>query len=182
MNVLISAVDIHVRVKQLARDITTDYYKQELIVIPVLNGAFVFASDLVRYVHNPKLTVSFIKVSSYQGQLSTGRVKFDLLPLAAIHNKPVLVVEDIVDTGRTCTELREALLVGMPASLKFCTLLDKPSRRLTPFHADYVGFEIPNKFVIGYGLDIDERYRQLPEIVTLDRNETVIGGNNGTTR
>jgi hypoxanthine phosphoribosyltransferase len=155
-------------VGRLAKDIQVDYHKKDLLMIIVLKGAFVFGSDLIRCMSKPNLYVDFISASSYKGLVTTGEVKFDRLPLNEAHDKHVLVVEDIVDTGRTCLAIRDKMLVANPASLKFCTLLDKPSRREVKFEADYVGLSIPNRFVIGYGLDFGGKYRNLPDIYTME--------------
>lgn len=176
MQVLFDKETIARRVHQLARDIMVDYYKKDLMILSVLNGAFIFTSDLVRELHKSTLTVTFIRASSYRGTLSTGQVQIDHLPLQEITKRNVLIVEDIVDTGRTCVTLRDKLMVAMPESLHFCTLLNKQSRREVKFEPRYTGFYIPDKFVIGYGLDFDGKYRNLAEIYTFEE------GKNGSRR
>jgi hypoxanthine phosphoribosyltransferase len=169
MKILFNSVAIMERTKELAGNIMIDYHNRGLVVISVLNGAFMFTADLVRQMRKPDLTMYFVRASSYKGVVSLGKVEIDRLPLVEIAGKNVLVVEDIVDTGRTCTTLRERLMIASPLSLKFCALLDKPSCREVDFKPDYTGFIIPNWFVVGYGLDYDEKYRHLPNIYTFEK-------------
>ncbi len=171
MKVLYPHETILATVGRLAKDIQVDYNKKDLLMMIVLKGAFVFGSDLIRKMSHPNLYIDFIQASSYKGLVTTGEVKFDRLPLAEVHDKHVVVVEDIVDTGRTCLAIRDKLMVASPTSLKFCTLLDKPSRREVHFDADYVGLSIPNRFVIGYGLDFGGKYRNLPDIYTFEEGK-----------
>jgi hypoxanthine phosphoribosyltransferase len=161
---LISAEAIAEKVTELASTISSDYRDEELVLVGVLNGAFVFLADLMR-----KLTIpcecSLIGVSSYEGgSTSSGRVKLTYDLTLPVEGKSVLVVEDIVDTGLTLHFLKRKLSLRHPKEIKICALLDKPACRKAEVDVDYVGFVIPNKFVVGYGLDYDEQYRNLPYI------------------
>lgn len=131
--------------------------------IAVLKGSVVFLADLIRAIPGP-LEIEFLGVSSYEGTSSTGVVRITHDLHGSIEGKHCVIVEDILDTGLTLSFLRETLAVRNPASLKICTLLDKPSRRKVPVEAEFVGFQIPNAFVVGFGLDLDERYRNLPYV------------------
>jgi len=164
---LIPAETIHDRVGELAQAISTAYDGQELHVIAVLKGGVIFAADLVRRL-SVDVVLDFIRVKSYAGAASTGQVEFLHLPDEPVTGKQVLLVEDILDTGRTAQAIVEFLDRQGPASLAVCTLLDKPARRKVPCHADFVGFTIDDHFVVGYGLDLDERFRHLPDIRTIE--------------
>lgn len=168
MKIVFSKEVIAHRVRELAKDILVDYHHKDLLILVVLKGGFVFGADLIRAMSKPNLFVDFISAASYKGMLSTGNVTFDRIPLVAAKGKEVLVVEDITDTGQTCAAIREKLLVGVARSLRFCVLLDKPSCREASFVPDYVGFSIPDKFVVGYGLDYEGKYRNLPDIYTFE--------------
>ncbi len=161
--VFISQEQIANRVKELAKKIDQDFAGEEVIVIGVLNGAFMFVADLIREIKSP-VYLDFIAASSYEGTQSTGNLKILKDIKVDIKNKNVIVVEDIVDTGLTIKELQKNLLGRDPKSLKLCTLLHKPARTIHENQIDYLGFEIEDKFVIGYGLDFDGRYRELPYI------------------
>jgi len=165
--VLFSAEEIGNRVAELGRAISRDMDPHsELIVVGVLKGAVLFMADLVR--HLPEnVCCDFLRLSSYSGTQSTGTVRFDFDLTQPIKGKDVLIVEDIVDTGLTMTFLLEALQVRQPRSLKICTLLHKPSRAKREVPISHVGFTIPNRFVIGYGLDYEGRYRNLDRILAL---------------
>lgn len=155
---------LQARVQTLAAEIRARHEGHPLVVVCILKGAWIFSADLVRALSPLDVTVEFLSVSSYAGTESTGEVHLlhDVRrPLAGEH---VLLVEDIVDTGLTLTFLVDLLRTRQPASLEVAALLDKPSRRKSAFKADYVGFEIPDLFVVGYGLDLDQRYRHLPYI------------------
>ncbi len=161
---LISNDEIQARVKELAEEIERDYQGNELIVVSVLKGAFVFTSDLLRCLSLPS-QVEFLAVSSYGSSTkSSGIIKIIKDLDVNIQGKNVLLVEDIVDTGLTLNYLKDNLNSRVPASLKICTLLDKPDRRKVDIYADYVGFVIDDYFVVGYGLDYDEYYRNMPGI------------------
>jgi hypoxanthine phosphoribosyltransferase len=164
---LLSPDRIQARVDALGAQIRHDYGGRDLVVLAVLKGALFFTADLVRAMAR-EVVVDCVRAQSYAGTASTGEVRFTLLPEVPLAGRHVLVVEDILDTGRTATALLERLAQEQPASLALCTLLDKPDRRVVPVRADYVGFTIPDHFVIGYGLDHDERHRELPGIWTLE--------------
>ena len=165
--VLFSEEQLKNRVQEIARQITADYAGKEIMLISVLRGSFVFMADLVRQINLP-LTVDFLSASSYgSGMESSGQVKLKLDLADDISGRDVLIIEDIVDSGNTLSKLLPELQKRGPASLKVCALLDKPERRVLPFQANYVGFTIPDAFVVGYGLDFDQHYRQLPYIGVL---------------
>lgn len=163
IKVLYTMEEIQKRIKELGEEITKDYNGKELIVICILKGAIFYTVDLVKNI-DLDLNLEFMKVSSYEGTESTGVITIKQDITCDIKGKDVLVVEDIIDTGRTLRVLREELLKRGPSSLKITTFLDKKERREVEMEADYVGYEIPNKFVVGYGLDVDEKYRNLPYI------------------
>lgn len=163
-DVLISEEDIALRILDLGNAITKDYAGEEITVICVLKGAFMFCSDLLKKVERPVI-LEFIKVSSYgEGTVSSGNVKFEMDLAGSIDGKHVLIVEDIVDTGLTLKTLVNSLKLRNPKSIKVASLLYKPSRTIHPAKIDYLGFEVEDKFVIGYGLDYAGRYRELPYI------------------
>lgn len=155
--------DIKARVSQLGQKITKDLQGQELVVVVVLKGAFMFAADLVREIKLPVI-VDFIGCASYNGTKTTGTVKITQDLSTDITDKNILLVEDIVDTGRTLDYLLRILSERRPKSLRLCTLLNKPEAREVDVHVDYYGFAISKEFVIGYGLDLDQRYRELSYI------------------
>lgn len=171
--ILYSRQQIAARVAELGAEITRDLAGEQLIMVGVLKGAAPFLADLARAI-DADVTFDFIAVSSYgKGQSSSGAVKLIKDLDHPIEGKNVLIVEDILDTGLTLSYLRKLLLQHNPKSLRIATLLDKPSRRIEKIEADYVGFSIPNLFVIGYGMDYAERYRNLPDIclMTADHPE-----------
>ena len=179
LKVLISRQDIAKRVAELGAQITKDFSGQSVIFVGVLKGAAIFLSDLARHV-DLDATFDFIGVSSYgnrpspthelqHGWDSTGEVRLTKDVDHPLKDKNVILVEDILDTGLTLTYLKKILVAHQPKALKFATLLDKPSRRKMPIQADYVGFKIPDEFVVGYGLDYAERYRNLPDICIVPR-------------
>ncbi|MFM7466603.1 MAG: hypoxanthine phosphoribosyltransferase [Crocinitomicaceae bacterium] len=154
------------RVRELAISLSQDYNQKELVLLCILNGAFMFASDLAKDFNGP-VEVSFVKVSSYVGTESTGKVD-ELIGLTAnLKNKHVVIVEDIVDTGLTIDKVIFLLNQKHPESIEICTLLYKPEAFLGKHRPKYVGFDIPNKFVVGYGLDYNELGRNLKEIYQL---------------
>lgn len=164
LKVLIEEEKIQQRVKEIAEQITKEYEKKEIILICILKGSTFFTVDLAKRIRN-QLKIEFIQVSSYHdGTTSSGKVEMKLDLKESIEGKDVIIVEDIIDTGRTLSYLISHLKERKPKSLKLCTLLDKPERRLYEVKVDYVGFEIPDKFVVGYGLDVNEQYRNLPYI------------------
>ncbi len=160
---------IQQRVRELADMVTHDYEGKELVAIGILRGAFIFFADLVRAIRIP-LTVDFIIASSYIKTSTTGEVKVYYDVREDITDRDILLVEDIVDTGITLNHVRERLLLKRPKSLKICAFLDKKERRIVEVPLDYVGFEIPNEYVVGYGLDYDNKYRNLPYIAIFRKN------------
>jgi hypoxanthine phosphoribosyltransferase len=152
------------RVEELAAQLARDYAGSAPLVLGVLKGCFIFMSDLVRRLDLP-LEIDFVGLSSYgAGDTSSGRVQLTIPPSLPVQGRPVLVVEDIVDTGLTLSWLKEYLHRQGPSSVRFCVLVDKAERREIPFEAEYVGFHVPDGFLVGYGLDFDEHYRFLPGI------------------
>jgi hypoxanthine phosphoribosyltransferase len=166
----LSKDEIAAAVLTLAQAIDQDYRGRSLVIVAVLKGAFIFVADLIRQLQTPIDRVELLRLSSYgAGTRSSGQVQVLIdLPAGAIAAQHVLLVEDIVDTGRSTTVALNLLKQQNPASIKLCSLLDKPSRRIVPVHIDYCGITIEDKFVIGYGLDWDERYRNLPDIYTVE--------------
>jgi hypoxanthine phosphoribosyltransferase len=154
------------RIAELGAQIRADYAGRELVVVGVLKGSFLFMADLVREL-GENVTCDFLRCSSYEGVRSTGKVRIEFDLTQPIEGKDVLIVEDIIDTGLTMNFLLQALGVRGASSLKVCSLLDKPSRRKSEVPIDYVGFSIEDRFVIGYGLDLDGRYRNLSSILAL---------------
>lgn len=165
IDVYISEEKIQARIQEMANQISKDYANCELIVVAVLNGSFIFCADLVRKLKLASVQVEFIGASSYgEGTTSSGNVKIYLDLKRDIKDKHVLVVEDIVDTGHTLNSLLSILQSRGPKNLKLASLLFKPARLIHKVPIDYLGFEIDDKFVIGYGLDFAGNYRQLPYI------------------
>ena len=163
-HILFTKEEIEAAVKRLAAEIREDYCGKHPILIGVLKGSFVFMADLIRLLDFP-LEVEFIRLSSYgQGMESSGKVKVVQGLHSSIKGRDVLVIEDIVDTGFTTAFLLDYLRKKKPTSLKLCALTDKPSRRQVPVPIDYLGFTVPDKFIVGYGIDWDEKFRYLPEI------------------
>lgn len=166
--ILLSESDIEAKVKELGAQITQDYKDKDLLCICLLKGSMLFLSDLIRRIDMP-LQVDVMRASSYgESTVSSGSVKILQDLDADISGKHVLMIEDIVDTGRTLAKTLDLLRFRQPQSLKICALLDKPSRREVPIPIDYRGFEIENHFVVGYGLDFDEYYRNLPYVGILE--------------
>jgi len=159
----LSVEQIQGKVKQLAHTISVDYRGKELIAVGILKGAFMFFSDLVRNIQVP-MHIDFLISSSYSKTESTGEVCLHADIRRSVEGKHVLLVEDIVDTGLSLNNIKDMLLSRNPASLKICALLDKKSRRKVDLEINYAGFEIPDHFVVGYGLDFEDRYRNLPYI------------------
>ncbi len=165
---LISEEEISLRIAALGSAITKDFEGESLVVICVLKGAFIFCSDLIKKINRP-LTLEFISLSSYGDSThSSGNVRLDMDITANIEGKNVLIVEDIVDSGLTIKTLIEMLSVRKPKTVKLASLLFKPSKLQHKVQIDYLGFEIEDKFVIGYGLDYAGRYRELPYIGILN--------------
>ena len=164
--ILISQDKIAKRIGELGQQISKEYQGKSLTVICVLKGAFIFAADLLRAINVP-VSIEFIGVSSYQGTASTGNVRITNDLTCDVVGKHILLVEDIIDSGITIDYLCAFLKVRSPASLKICTFLSKPKCHKLQSQLDYVGFDIDDKFVIGYGLDLDGRYRELPYLAEL---------------
>src|SRR5260221_3491276 len=184
LKVLISRQDIAKRVGELGAQITKDFAGQSVIFVGVLKGAAIFLSDLAGQVDLDS-TFDFIGVSSYgnrpsptqelkSGWDSTGEVKLTKDVDQSMKDRNVIVVEDILDTGLTLTVLKKLLLAHQPRTLKIAALLDKPSRRKLPLEGDYVGFKIPDEFVVGYGLDYAEKYRNLADVCVVPREERIV--------
>ena len=164
--VLISEAEIETAVTRIARQISEEYRDKDPIFVGVLKGCFIFMADLMRHVEVP-CAMDFMAVSSYSGTSSTGAVKINKDLSQDIEGRHVIIVEDILDSGMTLSYLKQYLLGRRPASIRIATLLDKPSRRKADVTADYSCFEVPDAFVVGYGLDYNERYRNLPYIGVL---------------
>ena len=165
---LISKEEIEKRIEELAEEISKDYERKNIEFIVVLKGAAIFAVELAMKL-KPNVRFDFIEISSYSGTESTGILKVNKDLKADIEGKDVLIVEDIIDTGRTLSYLKDYLLSKNPNSLKICTLVSKPSRRIVDVPIDYNGFEIEDKFIVGHGFDIDEDYRNLPYIGYIEK-------------
>lgn len=166
-NVLISKEEIQKRVTELGQQISEDYKGKDLVMVGILRGAIIFYGDLAKEIRVP-VSMDFMAVSSYgSGTTSSGVVRIIHDLEENVEGRDVLIVEDIIDSGLTLHYLVENLKSRKPRSIKICCLLDKPSRRVSPIKPDYVGFEVPDEFVVGYGLDYNERYRNLPYIGVL---------------
>ncbi len=171
ISVLIDNETIEKRIKELGEQISRDYEGEDIHLVGILKGSVIFMSQLAKCITVP-VTFDFMSVSSYGNETeSSGVVKIAKDLDEVIKDKNVLVVEDIVDTGRTLSYLLELLKQREPADVKLCTLLDKPDRRVADVHVDYTGFEIPDKFIVGYGLDYAQKYRNLPYIGIIEFEE-----------
>ena len=166
--VLISAQELEEHVTEIGAQISRDFEGKDPIFIGVLKGCFIFMADLMRHV-SIKCSMDFMAVSSYSGTTSTGAVKINKDLSEDIEGRHIIIVEDILDSGVTLNYLKNFLMVRRPASISIATLMDKPARRKADVYADYSCFEIPDAFVVGYGLDYNERYRNLPYIGVLKR-------------
>ena len=165
--ILYTKEEVAERIRQLGAQLTADYKGEDPILVGVLRGSFIFMADLVRCIETP-LELDFVAASSYgTWAVSTGQVDLRLDLEKDIIGRHVIVVEDILDTGRTLSKLVDELKKRHPASLKLCVLLDKPERRVAQIEADYVGFTVPDEFVVGCGLDFNQKYRHLPYIAIL---------------
>jgi len=166
-DILIKEDEIQKRIKELGKEITNDYKGKDLVVIGILKGAVIFMAELVKSIELP-ITLDFMSVSSYgKSSISTGEVRIIKDLDFSVEGKDLLIVEDIIDTGLTLNYLTELLEKRGANSVKICTLLDKPDRRTVGVKVDYLGFEVPDEFIVGYGLDYAEHYRNLPFIGTL---------------
>ena len=164
--ILISEEEIQKKVSEMGKKISDDFRDKDPLFVGVLKGCFIFMADLMRYV-DIRCSMDFMAVSSYSGTSSTGAVKINKDLSEDIEGRHVIIVEDILDSGVTLSYLKQYLMVRKPASISIATLMDKPARRKADVYADYSCFEIPDAFVVGYGLDYNERYRNLPYIGVL---------------
>jgi hypoxanthine phosphoribosyltransferase len=166
--VLISSDQIQKRVREMAAQIEVDYPEGPIYIVSILKGAFIFVADLVRALKRPSVRIEFMAISSYGNQkTSSGQVKVTRDLDVNIEGQQVLIVEDIIDSGVTLSYLKRLLEQRHPKSLEIATLLDKPERRLVGVDVKYIGFQIPDEFVVGYGLDFAEDYRNLGDIRVL---------------
>ena len=172
--ILITQERIQRRIRMLAREIQCDFTGRDFVVVALLNGTIMFIGDLIRHLSLP-MRLDFIGVSSYGAGTESGDLVFTKELRLDVRGRDVLLVDDILDTGRTLRRVTDKLAALKPRRLKACVLLDKPERRLENVKADYVGFRIPNEFVVGYGLDFAERYRNLPFVGVL-KPEAYAGG------
>lgn len=163
LKVLYSMEELQTRIREMGNQISEDYKGKEIVIVSILKGAIFYTVDLMKNL-KPDVVLDFMKVSSYEGTESTGTINIKQDLTMDIEGKHVLIVEDIIDTGRTLKKLKEELLKRNPASLKITCLMDKKERRVVELEADYVCFDIPNKFVVGYGFDIDDKYRNIPYV------------------
>ena len=166
--VLVTEEQIKERVKELGEEISRDYEGKEVCVLTVLTGSFMFAADIVRALTVPA-RVMCVFATSYEGTESVGKVDIIKGKGFNVKDKDILIVEDIVDTGRTLDAVTKVLFDDGAKSVEICTLLDKPERRVVELHPKYIGFDIPNKFAVGYGLDYDHRFRQFPFVGVLKK-------------
>ena len=164
--ILISEEELREKVSEMGKKISRDFKGKDPIFVGVLKGCFIFMADLMRYV-DISCSMDFMSVSSYSGTSSTGAVKINKDLGEDIEGRHLIIVEDILDSGVTLSYLKQYLMVRKPASITIATLMDKPARRKADIYADYSCFEIPDAFVVGYGLDYNERYRNLPYIGVL---------------
>lgn len=166
---IVTQEQMRTRIREMGRQISADYAGKDLVLVGILKGAYAFYADLARAIRIP-VRVDFIVVTSYgSGVKTSGKVKQITELTEEIKGKDVLLVEDIVDSGLTVRYLMKSLAKKKPRSLKVCTLLSKPDRRVVDVDIDYVGFKIPNRYVVGYGLDYRQKYRNLPYLAVLDR-------------
>ena len=164
IDVLLSEDVINTRIRELAAQIDADYAGESVTLLCTLKGAVFFACELAKRITIP-VFMEFIQTASYEGTQSTGTVSMKLdIPEEDVAGKHIIIIEDVIDTGRTLSVVKEMMLKRNPASLKVCTLLDKHECRVVPFEGDYIGFTIGNEFVVGYGLDFDQKYRNLPYV------------------
>ena len=163
IKVLISSNKIKNKVNKIAQQINKDFKSKQLVVVAVLSGSVVFCSDIIRKL-NVDFEIDFIRVSSYKGKKSSGKIKFLCDTLIDIKGKDILLVEDICDSGRTLSYIKDLFIKRKASSVKICTLINKKVEKYKQIKIDYFGFEIDNEFIVGYGLDYDAKYRGLPYI------------------
>ena len=164
---LMTRGDISRTIQRMGREIKRDYEGKSPLLVGVLKGSFIFLSDLVREIGIP-LTVDFVQAQSYVSTESIGQVSIESGSLSRLRDRHVLIVEDIVDTGTTIAQLMALFQAEHPASLKLCSFLDKPYCRDVPVKVDYLGITVPNKFVVGYGMDLDQEHRYLPDLWVME--------------
>lgn len=168
--VYMPAEEIQKRIKQLGAELTEDYQDKDPIFLGILNGCFMFVADLFKHL-GMDCTITFVKLASYKGTTSTGNIVTAIGLEESLHNKDIIIVEDIVDTGNTMEAFLKTLAEKEPKSVRICTLLSKPEVHKNRIKLDYVGFDIPDKFVIGYGLDYDGYGRNLPDLYKIMSEE-----------
>ena len=171
---LISQAEIVSTVRRLAVEIDRDYQDRSLVLVGILKGSFIFLADLVREIEIPIANIEFLRLSSYgSSMVSSGEAKITMnLPAKALAGQDIVLVEDLVDTGITTDTALRYLQNYQPASLKLCALLDKPARRQVPVKIDYLGSTVRDLFIVGYGIDFDQKYRQLPDIYYLEEEHS----------
>ena len=168
LHTIFPRAEIESAINRLSEEITKDYHNKNPLILGILKGSFIFMADLIRRLDLP-LEVDFIRLSSYgSGRQTSGKVSVVQDLHSSVNDRHVLVIEDIVDTGITVAFLLDYLKKKKPASLRLCALTDKPSRRSIPVTIDYLGFTVPDRFLVGYGLDCDEKFRNLPDICVLE--------------
>lgn len=167
---LYTASQIQQRVASLATQLSQDYQGREVVALIVLKGGLHFGSDLIRNLTIP-VAVDFIRAKSYDGAASTGIVEFLIPPSLPLNGKHVVILEDILDTGLTARAILERVQADRPASVAICSLLDKPARRKVDLEGQYIGFELDDHFVVGYGMDYEEQYRELPDVYVLEPSD-----------
>ncbi|RPJ64220.1 MAG: hypoxanthine phosphoribosyltransferase [Dehalococcoidia bacterium] len=168
LKVLISQEEISKAIDRIAAEIRRDYKNEDPLMIGILKGSFIFMSDLIRKIDIP-LEIDFVGLSSYgSGTESSGKIKVSSRLSRPVKDRHIIVVEDIIDTGLTTQHFIEHLKKEKAASIRLCALTEKPSRRKTETKIDYLGFTVPDKFIVGYGIDMDEKYRYLPDICYLE--------------
>lgn len=170
MKIFIKKEEIQNKIIELSNRINKDYNGKDITVICVLKGAVIFTVDLTKKL-NSNINYEFIEISSYEGTESTGNIKLNKDISDSIENKDVLIIEDIIDTGRTLSYLKEYILTKKPNSLKICTLIDKREKRVINVDVDYNGFIIEDKFIVGYGFDYNQKYRNLEDIYYMEQND-----------
>lgn len=172
LHIIVSRQEIEATVSRLATEISQDYHDKNPLLISILKGSFMFMADLIRHLDFP-LEVDFIGLSSYGGGRQTsGKIKVVKGLQSPIKGRGVLLIEDIIDTGLTTAFCLDYLRQKKPASLKLCTLTDKPARRQVPVTIDYLGLTVPNKFLVGYGLDLNQKFRNLPDICFIEDEDS----------
>lgn len=167
---LLSTEQIQEKVEELARRISEDYAGKEILAVGILKGSFMFFADLIRSIQVP-VSIDFLLATSYIKTASSGSVTVHYDIREEVQGKHVLLIDDIIDTGISLSQIREQVLAKKPASLRICALLDKKERRVIDTPIDYVGFQIPNQFVVGYGLDFENQYRNLPYIAVFTKKQ-----------